>query len=41
LSAESILVFSSSFAIGDFVFEEMRREEVTYARAVAQTFVVN
>ena len=41
IRAESHLVFSLTFGNGDFMLEEMRREEVTYSRAADETFVVN
>ncbi|MHC4897911.1 MAG: hypothetical protein ACYTGW_12485, partial [Planctomycetota bacterium] len=40
IRAESVLLFSLSFSTGDIVLEETRREEVTYARAAAETFDV-
>lgn len=38
---ENHLLFSSTFGVGDYVLEEMRREEVTYTRSVALNFTVN
>ena len=39
--AESHLYFNLIFSTGDFLIEEMRREEVTYSRAATQSFTVN
>lgn len=39
--AENHLIFSLTFAAGDYVVEEIRRQQVTYARAAAKSFTVN
>jgi len=39
--AESHLIYSLEFSVGDYVLEELRREEVTYSRAATKTFTVN
>ncbi|MEE2888423.1 MAG: hypothetical protein VX951_13415 [Planctomycetota bacterium] len=39
--AESVLLYNIGFGTGDYVLEEMRREEVTYSRAAPKTFTVN
>ena len=41
VSAESVLVYSFTFGVGDYLLEELRREEVTYSRAAAKSFIVN
>ena len=41
IRAENTLFFSTAAATADMVLEEARREEVTYARAAAESFTVN
>lgn len=41
ISAESVLIYSFTFGAGDYLLEELRREEVTYSRAAAKSFTVN
>ena len=41
VSAESVLVYSFTCGVGDYLLEELRREEVTYSRAAAKSFTVN
>ena len=38
--AESVLFVSTTFSAGDLILEELRRNEVTYARAISQVFVI-
>lgn len=39
--AESVLFFAIGYGPGDFMLEELRRQEVMYARSAAVTFTVN
>lgn len=41
IRAESTLFLSVTMTSGDFMLEEMRRQEVTWARAAPQSFTVN
>lgn len=38
--AESVLIYSLTFVTGDYVLEELRREDVTYSRAAPKTFTI-
>lgn len=39
--AENTLMFSNTFGAQDYVFEEIRSDEVTFTRAASKTFTVN